>query len=262
MADRCIAIGTRFCLAAALIGPVQLHAQEARTAAVRGVVVEADSRRPLGGVHVEIEGTRRTALTDSAGRFVLPAIPPGTHTLRASMLGFASARVPLTLRPDELVVREIALAVSALKMDAVTVTADAMGRAHGETGTATVIDAAAIANQSATSVMGILELVPGSVLSPPGLDRPQQFTLRSAAPPGAGVGSTMGGQRSAADVASFGTSIILDGVPLSNNANLQTLGPHAHSARRDGRRRLAYGRPARTPLRVGRGRRRHAARRR
>jgi hypothetical protein len=59
----------------------------------------------------------------------------------------------------------------------------------------------------------VLELLPGVPLQPPGLDAPAQFALRAlAAAPGA------------ADLGAAGTLIILDGVPLSNNANLQAVG--------------------------------------
>ena len=108
-------------------------------------------------------------------------------------------------------------------MPDITVTAEPAGRARGELGTASVIDRAAIANQVATSLRGVLELLPGVPSQPPGLEGVQQVGLRSV-PTSQPVGFTAGGP-SAADLASFGTLIILDGVPVSNNANLQSTGP-------------------------------------
>jgi len=105
------------------------------------------------------------------------------------------------------------------------VTADPVSRARGELGTASVIGQEAIRNQSAASLAGILELVPGATLAPPGLDNVQQFGLRSVPiSPGQAFGPTAAGP-SAELLASFGTQIVLDGVPASNNVNLQTLGP-------------------------------------
>jgi hypothetical protein len=189
-------------------------------AVVVGRVTEATTGQPVAGAVVRIEDVDRFALTDSLGRYSLPRVPPGTHTLVAEGLGFATVRVPVLVGVRGVVVRDIVLARSALSVPGITVTADVSGRARGETGTATVIGREAIVNQTAASLAGILELVPGVVVGPPGLDAVQQIPLRTApttsAPASEGAGT--------ADLAAFGTLIVLDGVPLSNNANLQTTG--------------------------------------
>jgi outer membrane receptor protein involved in Fe transport len=122
---------------------------------------------------------------------------------------------------------DLEMASSPLKVPGITVTAEPVGRARGELGTASVIETEAIKNQTATSLAGILELLPGQVLQPPGLDNVQQISLGAvpvswggAVPYGANVV-----QPSAQSLASFGTQIVVNGVPLSNNANLQSLGP-------------------------------------
>src|SRR5881396_1576881 len=52
------------------------------TGSVRGVVYDSlISAAPLEGAEVWIEGTNRTARTDADGRFELPAVAPGRHTL-------------------------------------------------------------------------------------------------------------------------------------------------------------------------------------
>jgi hypothetical protein len=119
--------------------------------------------------------------------------------------------------------RDIVLAEHALELPEIQVTADLSGRARGEAGTTTVVEREAIAHQTAASVAQVLELLPGVPLAPPGLDGVQQFSLRTA-PTGAAGGTTLGGPRSG-DLASLGTLVVLDGVPLSNNANLQATGP-------------------------------------
>lgn len=70
---------------------------------------------------------------------------------------------------------DIAMAAVALRMTEVHVTADANGRARGELGSASVMTRDAIANQGANSLAGVLELVPGVPLQPPGLDQVQQI---------------------------------------------------------------------------------------
>ncbi len=52
------------------------------TGIVRGIVYDSlISAAPLEGAEVWIEGTNRTARTDADGRFELPAVAPGRHTL-------------------------------------------------------------------------------------------------------------------------------------------------------------------------------------
>jgi hypothetical protein len=187
-------------------------------AVVRGRVLD-QAGAPVAGVTVELEGTVLLTVTNEAGEYRLERVPPGSQVLRARRLGYAAARVPISVPPGGDLEVEIRLAAVALKLEGLTVTADASGRAQGEIATASVIEIEAIRHQTATSLLGVLELVPGEEMEPPSLGRVQQFSLR-AAPTSGTAGST-----SAADLAAFGTLIVLDDVPLSNNANLQSLGP-------------------------------------
>lgn len=205
-----------------LVTPARAQQQARGRAVVTGHVTEAESGRPVADAAITIEGTTLRAVTDSAGRYRLAGAPPGPQVLAARRLGFAPARAPFSAPSTGTVILDIALATSSLRLPTVVTTADAAGRARGELGTASVIDREAIAAQTAASLAGILELVPGVPLSPPGLDGVQQFSLRSV--PTSGGGSS-GGATGPGDIASFGTLIILDGVPLSNNANLQSTGP-------------------------------------
>jgi hypothetical protein len=197
-------------------------AGQAPTATVTGRVVDASTNAPLGGTLVVVEGTELRSLTDSTGRYLLLRVPAGPQMLRTERLGYAVNRVTVTVPAAGTLVQELRLAVSALEVPGIIVTADPAGRARGELGTASVIEREAIRHQTAASLAGLLELVPGIPLQPPGLDGVQQIALRSGPIAGAG-GETIG--PGASSLASAGTLIVLDGVPLSNNANLQSLGP-------------------------------------
>jgi outer membrane receptor protein involved in Fe transport len=188
-----------------------LAAQQPGGALLTGRVTDAVSGAPLPGVRVSVEGLERSALTDTTGLYRLPAVPAGPQTLRAQRIGYAFTRLPITVPVRGTLVQDLSLAPSALQLEGVVVTADAVGRAEGELGTASVIGREAIAEQPATSLGGVLSLIPGLPLQPPGLGELQQVSLRAAS-------TTSGTSR---ELAAFGTTIILDGVPLSNNANLQ-----------------------------------------
>ena len=197
----------------------------AQTASFAGRVLDATSRRPIPDAVVELEGTLRIAIADSLGRYRLPLPAPGPYVVRVRRIGYAPARFPVTATGDAEQPLDLLLAGASLRLPNVTVTADPSSRARGELGTASVVGRDAIANQTAASLQGILELTPGVPLQPPGLDGLQQIALRT-------IPTTFGeaGRGDATDVGSFGTLIILDGVPLSNNANLQTLGTRGELA--------------------------------
>ncbi|WP_309672685.1 TonB-dependent receptor [Gemmatimonas sp.] len=186
---------------------------------IDGVVVARDGERPVPLATITVEGTAMLVRSDSAGRFRLLDVPVGPQVVVARQVGYAVTRQPVIVTPSGRVTLRLMLAVSSLQLDGLIVTADRVGRARGEVGTASVIDRDAIANQVAASLQGILELVPGVPLSAPGLDGAQPFALRTLAEPGAPSGAP-----SAGSIGSSGTLIILDGIPLSNNANLQSVG--------------------------------------
>ncbi len=190
------------------------HAQEPRTAAtsVAGWVTDAETGRPLAHVLVEVEGLPIRTLSDMSGLYRFQTVPAGPQVLRARLLGYASTRVPVTVPMSGELTQDLQLATSALEIPGIVVTADPVGRAEGELGTATVIGQDAAAHLPSTSLTDILGLVPGIRMSPPGLESGQQVALRAAAT------TSLESQR----LAAFGTAIILDGVPLSNNANLQS----------------------------------------
>ena len=185
-------------------------------------MTDNETGQPLAGTLVILEGTDLRSVADSAGRFLLLAVPSGPQVLRAERIGYAQVRIPLTLPVSGTLVRDVRMASSALQIEGILVSADPAGRARGELGTASVIEHDAIRHQTAASLAGLLELVPGIPMQPPGLDGVQQVSLRSV-PVSSTSGESVGAGAGA--LASTGTLIVLDGVPLSNNANLQTLGP-------------------------------------
>ena len=89
----------RLLLAVGLLVPLgalsEARAQEAGT--ITGTVT-SDVGRPLPGAAVTIVGTQRGTVTGSDGTFELTGVPAGTHTLRASSLGFAVQETSVTVQ--------------------------------------------------------------------------------------------------------------------------------------------------------------------
>src|SRR5262245_14937315 len=69
-------------------------------------------------------GFMREATTDTAGNFILPALPPGTYTVSAMLTGFSTFQRSITLTVGAEVKLPISLAVGALN-ETLTVTGEA-----------------------------------------------------------------------------------------------------------------------------------------
>lgn len=63
----------------------------AQTGKVSGVVKDAATGEPLISVSVMIQGTNSGAATNLDGYFVILNVPPGTYTIKASMIGYTSS---------------------------------------------------------------------------------------------------------------------------------------------------------------------------
>ncbi|HMA62337.1 MAG TPA: TonB-dependent receptor [bacterium] len=63
------------------------------TGKIMGTVVDKSTGQPMMGVNVQIQGTSLGAATDANGHYSIINIPPGTYTLRFSMIGYQTVRV-------------------------------------------------------------------------------------------------------------------------------------------------------------------------
>ena len=123
-------------------------------ATVTGVVTDAESMGPLAGAQVQIEGTNYGQLTNTEGRFIIPNIPPGTHTLRAVFIGYGPVAHEFTVAAGGTEEVNFELSASALALDGIVVTATGqqrkreLGNAVGEIDAAAIRDVAPINNLS------------------------------------------------------------------------------------------------------------------
>lgn len=64
----------------------------ATTGKFQGTVYDAQTGEPLPGANVVIDGTRRGAVTDANGYYIILLIDPGTYSMTASMVGYDAQR--------------------------------------------------------------------------------------------------------------------------------------------------------------------------
>jgi uncharacterized protein YfaS (alpha-2-macroglobulin family) len=89
---------------------------------ILGVVVDAQSRQPVAGAIVAVEGTELRTVTDASGRFRLARVPTGSRTVVVSRAGSESARVQVQVGDQPLAQLRIELTGAALLLENVVVT--------------------------------------------------------------------------------------------------------------------------------------------
>ncbi|MCB0793433.1 MAG: TonB-dependent receptor [Flavobacteriales bacterium] len=100
---------------------------QAPTGTVRGTVLDTDSRQPLIGATVLVEGSQPLigATTDLDGRFNLPNLPSGRLDLIVRMLGYEEQRLPNVLvNPAKETVLELSMQTSLVQMAEFEVTSE------------------------------------------------------------------------------------------------------------------------------------------
>jgi outer membrane receptor protein involved in Fe transport len=166
------------------------------------VSVEGGVESPVPYAVVSLPEISMSAATDRDGMFSMASIPPGTYKVVISSLGYEPLEVVEDLTGPKSGVKYRMIALN-FYMDDVVVTARA---SKSGASTATSISKTALDHMQATSLADVSRLLPGA-----GVPSSDEMGLKVAS----GL-QIRGGQ-------SLGAGIIVDGAPLSNNANLQVL---------------------------------------
>lgn len=139
--------------------------------------------------------------TDKDGKYEFKNLKKGKYDYLVAFVGFKDLTGTVEISSSRKL--DFTLTPLSLELNSVTVTAerDAMG-------SKSVISEEAVRHLQPKSVSDLLQLVPGNLARNPNLNELSQATVREITP-SAG--------------ASIGTSVIVDGTPLSNDANLQAI---------------------------------------
>jgi hypothetical protein len=196
-----------------------LLAQTSDYAIVQGTVREKDGGEVIGA-SVVVRETRQGMPTNTVGRYLLRNLKPGQYTLDVSCIGYKSVSRPIVLVTGQTLISDFVLESTTYSIGGIDVIAD-VELLPKEAETRTLIRSDQIEHLQASSLGDVLQLMPGVKSGNPGLVSVQQANLRgSDKDPGGRV------------VGSFGTQIMLDNVPASNNANMQIDGAPAATASR------------------------------
>ena len=93
------------------------------TGALSGSVAVAGSGEPVAAAEVSVQGGTASTTTDARGRFLLPALPAGSHVVQVRRLGHEETRQTVTIRAGETTSVRFLLAISAVDVEGVVISA-------------------------------------------------------------------------------------------------------------------------------------------
>jgi hypothetical protein len=175
-----------------------LHGQERFV--VSGRVIDRETKKPVLYANVVISDLTLGASTNEKGDFVIRSVPAGSYLLTISYIGYEEYKEMITVKNDK--VLNIQIREQSLGLDEVIVTAENVKSGA----TSSRIKSEAISHVQASSLKDVLQLIPGNLSENPNLANPSRISIREV---GTDVNSALG------------TAVIVDGIPLSNDGNMQ-----------------------------------------
>ena len=161
-------------------------------------VTEKRTHEPIIMGRVVLQPIGLNTVTDAKGQATLRGMPNGQYTLQVSYVGFQTRHIQLRMEGKDLQMR-VELEEASLSLKEVSVTA--RQNVSGSS-TSSIIGRQAIDHLQATSLADIMQLVPGQLMGNHDLTQSSNLQLR---------------QLVNNNTSAFGSSIVVDGVPMSNN---------------------------------------------
>ncbi|HSJ09525.1 MAG TPA: carboxypeptidase-like regulatory domain-containing protein [Longimicrobiales bacterium] len=101
--------------------PAVTQAQQ-QTGSVQGIVLDAQSNRPLAGAQVSIQETSLQTITNEQGRFLLLNVPAGTRMIRLELLGYGTATREIAITAGQTTTVNLAVEPMAITLRELVVT--------------------------------------------------------------------------------------------------------------------------------------------
>lgn len=190
-----------FILVILLPGPLSLQAQSNKFT-LSGTVIDAKTGETIPYVTILVKELSLWTTSDVDGNFILKDIPGGEYTLEAKCLGFEEYSVRIIIRQN-ISKYQLKLQTQSLALEEVTVTATDARKMNSTSN----ISKTALEHLQAANIQDAMQLLPGSLTKNPQLTNVAKVTIRDIS----GTNSAI----------SLGTSIIVDGAKISNDANMQ-----------------------------------------
>ncbi len=197
---------TAFLYVNILLSGLFLPMEDGQAAQIKFRVVDADTDEPLVSAVISAKQLGIYAVTDADGEAVLKNLPHGKCTVSVELLGYVKQVLDIPVSSEPTGTVAIRLKPESLALDDVVVVAE---RGSAGEATSSLIGRQALDHVQATSLKDIFQLLPGNVItSNPSLTSAGTFRNRTL--------------DSYDSNNSFGAAVIVDGVPLSTNADMNT----------------------------------------
>lgn len=181
---------------------VYAYGRDSGTYTIKAVILDKTGE-PLSGATMQLVQSGLWGISGKDGEVEIRNVPRLPVAYKVSMLGYKDVEGEICLDGKENV--RILMEEESLSMREVVVVAQA---GQGGESTTSIIGRQALDHLQATSLKDILQLLPGGVsMKNPSLTSPGQFKVRTLA---------------SDDNATFGAAIIINGMPVSTNANMNT----------------------------------------
>lgn len=184
-----------------LLSTLAINAQRS----INLTVTERATHEPVIMGTVVLEPSDLSAVTDMKGQATLNNVPQGQYTLIVRYVGFEPYKTTIRVSNKDLDLK-VQLTETSLALKEVTVTAKT--RESGAS-TSSVIGRQAIDHLQATSLSDVMQLIPGERWKVQDLTSTTNNTLQLRS-------------LTSDNTSAFGASIVVDGMPMSNNGALQT----------------------------------------
>lgn len=180
---------------------------------IKGSIVDAGSGNPLVGATINFDGTRDKSLfADANGNFAVSLAKGEKYVMTVSYVGYNKYVKKVAFAHDDSSVK-VAMK-SNLRLSEVVVTA----KEGGGLVSSSVIGRDAMNQLQPNSIADLMELLPGGYAKDPNMGAANTMTLRETGTMNAYGESSRNNDYS---ISSLGTQFIVDGAPISTDANLQ-----------------------------------------
>lgn len=171
-------------------------------------VTDAQTKEAIIMGSVSLSPLGQFAMTDYKGKALIKNVPQGTYTLAVTYVGYETYTTQVVIR-DKNLDMNIKMNEASLMLKEVSVTAR---QNTAGTSTSSIIGRQAIDHLQASSLADVMQLVPGQLMGTGDLTSTTNSRLQLRVASEAAYDNT----------AAFGTTVVIDGVPVSNNGNIST----------------------------------------
>ena len=188
-----------------LLLPLSLWAQKAAKAfSIDLTVKDKETKEAIIMATVQLQPSGMLAVTDVDGKATLRNITEGQYTLQVSYVGYEPQSIRVNVnKPLKMTCQ---LVPTTLALQEVNVVAR---QKAGGASTTSVIGRQAIDHLQASSLADVMQLIPGQLMTNTDLTAQSNLQIRTL---------------SNNNTAAFGSGVIMDGMPVSNNGNVQAGG--------------------------------------